>query len=1071
VKYQTKMGLNMTLKKIIAVLTVIAATAFGGLIYSAHAVTYVYDSLNRLTEVHFDDSTWIQYTYDDIGNQTGKTYYNQFFPVTVISGSGGTISPSSANVIYGGSQTFIISPNTGYYADVQVDGVDQGAITSYTFSNVTAAHTISATFAIDTFNITVSAGANGSISPTNATVNYGGSQSFTISPNTGYYPDVLVDGVDQGAITSYTFSNVTAAHTISATFAPGYTITTSAGANGSISPSGPVGVNPGANQTFTISPNTGYYADVVVDGVDQGAITSYTFSNVTATHTISATFAPGFTITTSAGANGSISPSGPVGVNPGANQTFTISPNTGYYADVVVDGVDQGAITSYTFSNVTATHTISATFAITTYTVTPSAGTGGSISPSTPQAVNYDGTTSFTVTPNTGYSIGSVTGCGGTLSGSTYTTGLITGNCTVSAAFAINSYTVTPSAGTGGSISPSTPQAVNYDGTTSFTVTPNTGYSIGSVTGCGGSLSGNTYTTGQITGNCTVSAAFAINSYTVTPSAGTGGSISPSTPQAVNYDGTTSFTVTPNTGYSIGSVTGCGGSLSGSTYTTGLITGNCSVSAVFAINTYTVTPSAGTGGSISPSTAQTVNYDGTTSFTVTPNTGYSIGSVAGCGGTLSGNTYTTGQVTGNCSVSAAFAINSYTVTPSAGTGGSISPSTPQAVNYDGTTSFTVTPNTGYSIGSVTGCGGSLSGSTYTTGLITGNCTVSAAFAINSYTVTPSAGTGGSISPSTPQAVNYDGTTSFTVTPNTGYSISSVTGCGGTLSGSTYTTGLITGNCTVSAAFSPNTYSITASVGADYNGTISSPGVTNVNYGGSVTYTITPFAGGYASISNVLVDGVSVGAVSSYTFNNVQGNHTIVAEFAVAAGAAGWGANGTYYWTAPFTGTIVVQAWGGGGGGGGSSSSQGGGGGGGAYYWSGNWSVTEGVQYQVIVGAGGTQGAASGAGGTGGTSYFNGTGLSSGGTGGKANGTAGTGGNKGGAGKIYFDYSGGTGGAGGAGQDGGAGGAGGTGNTSSTAVGKVGSGPGGGGGGGGSQGATFHGGAGADGEVYISWGAQ
>ena len=143
------------------------------------------------------------------------------------------------------------------------------------------------------------------------------------------------------------------------------------GSNGSISPPGPVTVNSGASQTFTISPNTGYQvADVLVDGADQGAITSYTFSNVTATHTISATFAiDTYTITATAGSNGSISPTNAT-VNYGGSQTFTISPNTGYYADVMVDGADQGAITSYTFNNVTATHTISATFAINTYTYT-----------------------------------------------------------------------------------------------------------------------------------------------------------------------------------------------------------------------------------------------------------------------------------------------------------------------------------------------------------------------------------------------------------------------------------------------------------------------------------------------------------------------------------------------------------------------------------------------------------------------------------------------------------------------------------------------------------------------------
>ena len=109
---------------------------------------YVYDNLNRLTDVECADGTGIQYTYDAVGNVTSETYYSGSFPIAVISAAGGTVSPSSANVVSGGSQTFTFTPNTGYQvADVLVDGADQGAITSYTFSNVTAAHTISATFA------------------------------------------------------------------------------------------------------------------------------------------------------------------------------------------------------------------------------------------------------------------------------------------------------------------------------------------------------------------------------------------------------------------------------------------------------------------------------------------------------------------------------------------------------------------------------------------------------------------------------------------------------------------------------------------------------------------------------------------------------------------------------------------------------------------------------------------------------------------------------------------------------------------------------------------------------------
>jgi hypothetical protein len=111
--------------------------------------------------------------------------------------------------------------------------------------------------------------------------------------------------------------------------------------------------------------------------------------------------------------------------------------------------------------------------------------------------------------------------------------------------------------------------------------------------------------------------------------------------------------------------------------------------------------------------------------------------VGGCGGTWTGNPYVTGPITGDCTVTATFAIDTFTVTPSAGAGGSISPSTPQTVNYNATTSFTVTANTGYHTVSVIGCGGSWTGNPYVTGPITGDCTVTASFAVDPLTITTS----------------------------------------------------------------------------------------------------------------------------------------------------------------------------------------------------------------------------------------------------------------------------------------------------------------------------------------------
>ena len=152
-----------------------------------------------------------------------------------------------------------------------MDGGSVGAVGNYTFTNVTANHTIAASFAITTHSIVATAGANGSITPSGTTtVDYGASQTYTVTPATGYHvASVLVDGT-AATLTAgtYTFSNVTANHTIAVTFAiDTFTITATAGSNGSITPSGTTTVNYGSSQTYTITPATGYHVfDVTVDG-------------------------------------------------------------------------------------------------------------------------------------------------------------------------------------------------------------------------------------------------------------------------------------------------------------------------------------------------------------------------------------------------------------------------------------------------------------------------------------------------------------------------------------------------------------------------------------------------------------------------------------------------------------------------------------------------------------------------------------------------------------------------------------------------------------------------------------
>ena len=76
---------------------------------------------------------------------------------------------------------------------------------------------------------------------------------------------------------------------------PTYTITTASGVGGSVTPGGPVVLDEGANQSFSITPTSGYVvSNVSVDGSSQGRLNTYTFSSVSANHSISATFDGGW---------------------------------------------------------------------------------------------------------------------------------------------------------------------------------------------------------------------------------------------------------------------------------------------------------------------------------------------------------------------------------------------------------------------------------------------------------------------------------------------------------------------------------------------------------------------------------------------------------------------------------------------------------------------------------------------------------------------------------------------------------------------------------------------------------
>ena len=245
--------------------------------------------------------------------------------ITATAGANGSISPSgNVEVVEGADQTFSITANDGYEIEsLKVDGAAVSTAPSYTFTNVRAAHTIEATFKQ---KITVE---KPSISkqPQNASVKAGEQATFTVTAtgtdlkyqwqidrndgngfvditgaDSASYTTSAVDMTCNGfkyqcVISNSTGSVTTNAATLTVTedvtppLVTKHIITATAGANGSISPSGNVEVLEGADQTFSIAANDGYeIASLKVDGTAVTAATSYAFTNVTKAHTIEVTF-------------------------------------------------------------------------------------------------------------------------------------------------------------------------------------------------------------------------------------------------------------------------------------------------------------------------------------------------------------------------------------------------------------------------------------------------------------------------------------------------------------------------------------------------------------------------------------------------------------------------------------------------------------------------------------------------------------------------------------------------------------------------------------------------------------
>lgn len=237
-------------------------------------------------------------------------------------------------------------------------------------------------------------------------------------------------------------------------------------------------------------------------------------------------------------------------------------------------------------------------------------------------------------------------------------------------------------------------------------------------------------------------------------------------------------------------------------------------------------------------------------------------------------------------------VDAFVITPLAGANGTITPNAPQEALPGTQTQFTLVPDPGYVIGAVTGCAGTLNGLVYTTGPVSSHCTVTVEFLLETvtYTVIPAAGSHGTIAPATPQSVLFAQTTSFQLTPDTGYYLAGVEGCGGTLSGSTYTTDHILANCSVVARFHKPASLIPSSGSAQstaINTTFSTPLTVRVvdTNGQPVTGAVVNFSVPAAGASATLSASSAVSAADGLATVTARANGQ-AGSYAVTAGVAG-----------------------------------------------------------------------------------------------------------------------------------------------------------------------------------------
>jgi len=627
------------------------------------------------------------------------------FTVRFEAGPNGVIAGAAVQVITAGGDAApvtALADSGSHFVRWLSAGTEFSRENPLTVPNVSAALVLTAEFAVDTYAVTFTAGANGTLAgAVEQTLVHGGTaEPVTAVPDTGSrFVRWTLNGLTFSTSNPLTLTGVTGNLAVSAEFALNtYTVTFLAGANGGLRGAVRQVVAHGAGTSLvTAVPNTGHhFVRWLVDETPYSEENPLALPGITADVTLTAEFAVNtYAVGFLTGPNGGLVGTTSQTVSHWANaEPVAAVPVTGYH---FVGWNSNGMLFStenpITVKSVTASLILTAEFAVNTYTVTFTPGAHGGLEGVTTQTVAHGGTTSVVeAVPDNGYHFVRWT-LGGALFSETPAVVLsnVTGTAVLTAEFEINSYTVAFAAGDNGTVVGTLSQTVTHGATTlAVTAQPAVGYHfVRWVQGANHFSTGNPLVVANVVADMALTAEFALSVYPVTFTPGSHGSVAGLPAQMIEHGHDAQpVTAVATVGYHFLRWTIDGEEYSRDNPITVLnVAGPMALLAEFEINTYAVNFTAAQSGMVSGPTPQAVTHgSNTTAVTAVPPAGHHFLRWTKDGEEYSSaNPLTVTNVTADMTLTAEFEVNIYTVTFVAGAHGRLVGETVQRVAYLGST--------------------------------------------------------------------------------------------------------------------------------------------------------------------------------------------------------------------------------------------------------------------------------------------------------------------------------------------------------------------------------------------------